>query len=199
MFGGVTQSMRNVLQDNKKLTLKGKNRKLKLGESSVSASKISTPAASPIILETIRTKTLRYNKLRKKLLLILAITFTLIFLMFFIPLFENNVNQVNINQSKLDRLKLETEQLIFYTDDAKYWLSQSHFENASIQFWNAIQLNPSDEKLWIPYLYTIKESCLTRNLNCDKEVFSKSILGKIPTVFRNNSFFENLVLYGLID
>lgn len=68
LFGGIVQSVRNVLRDNHNLTLSGKGRKINLGEATVRKSEIRTPDASPEVIDDIRTKSKRTRVFQRRVL-----------------------------------------------------------------------------------------------------------------------------------
>lgn len=172
MFGGIIQSMRSTLRDNRNLTPKsGRKKKLKLGTSSVQNSAIQSPQASEELLTKIKFKAKR-KATRERLILLVVLLVAAILVFFFMQniLKQQDTQTTIINNRAIDKARLQIldqqKTYLFYINDAQEWMEHQNYKNAIQQYANALDIFPNSPEVELRLLNAYILNCIATGEAC---------------------------------
>lgn len=195
LFGGIVQSVRNVLRDNHNLTLSGKGRKINLGEATVRKSEIRTPDASPEVIDGIRTKSKRTRVFQRRVLVGVTLASIVFFLIVVLPIFKKEtVKAEHVNEERIRKRKQWEEKLTFFTEDAWKWVAERHYDNAIIQYRNALTMQVTDRRIWQEFIYVLVLNCSINEQNCREAEFYTIAYQSFPAELQDEKFLHQIEL-----
>ena len=172
MFGGIIQSMRSTLRDNRNLLPKtGRNKKLKLGSVSVQNSALKTPKATEKQLKEIKLKAKRKSTRERLILFALFLIATVLFFFLMKNLLKNQEAQTVMNKNRAiekARLQILDQQktYLFYINDAQEWMQNQNYKNAILQYSNALDVFPNSPEVEFRLLNAYVMNCIATGEMC---------------------------------
>lgn len=195
LFGGIVQSVRNVLRDNHNLTLSGKGRKINLGEATVRKSEIRTSDASPEVIDGIRRKSKRTRVFQRRVLVGVTLASIVFFLIVVLPIFKKEtVKAEHVNEERIRKQKQWEEKLTFFTEDARKWVAERHYDNATIQYRNALIMQVTDRRIWQEFIYVLVLNCSINEQNCREAEFYIRAYQSFPAELQDEKFLHQIEL-----
>lgn len=171
------------------LTLSGKGRKINLGEATVRKSEIRTPDASPEVIDGIRTKSKRTRVFQRRVLVGVTLASIVFFLIVVLPIFKKEtVKAEHVNEERIRKQKQWEEKLTFFTEDARKWVAERHYDNAIIQYRNALTMQVTDRRIWQEFIYVLVLNCSINEQNCREAEFYTIAYQSFPAELQDEKF-----------
>lgn len=170
-FAGISQSVITVLRNNKNLTLKGRKKKIRLGESTVSNSTLCFPTADKKTLEDIRKKhSLHFLRRSAILFLIFSLLFWLAYLVMW-PYFTETYHLPRV---------YDEEKIELFESNGDQWFAHGGYGHSKSWYWKALNLQGGNVRIWKKFIYASAMGCEIDNFQCKEHQNLIRAIERIP-------------------
>lgn len=170
-FAGISQSVITVLRNNKNLTLKGRKKKIRLGESTVNNSSLSFPTADRKTLDTIRQKHRFHFFKRSAILFFIFLSLFWFAFKLMWPYFTETY--------KLPRV-YDVEKIELFESNGDKWFAHAGYAHAKSWYWKALNLQGGNVRIWKKFIYASAMGCALDNFQCKEHQDLLHIIERIP-------------------